>query len=465
MHGQFQALALRDGPLRVYLRAPLGDVKLRGFEVDENTVWVHFAMEGEWEGHPAGPFKFTSAIFSEIVENFRQQVNPVTMTYEHPSSYGEGQPIPAAGRILDLEVRDTGLWGLVRFTERAAEMVRAEEYAFTSVVVSFESADRETDESVGAELLQVGLVNDPFLDGQTPIKLSATEPQQPVSANNQSTSRPSPDREVLRMTVKPKLHDGRAGDAQPPAPGPAKQVELAEEKPSEGAVDGDSDADVAAMERLASLLTELSGQELPAVVAAIEGNPDAFAELLAAAPEEGTEADAGALAASAIADTYDATPASTAGPVTVVDGSSEIAALKAAVEALSGKVNSLEGDKAKAEQEAEAARQYARTAAVNDKVAELVKAGRILDASKDAFVKLGIEQPGSFDKLVESMAPIVPTGTIVRGKGPVETDVAQAADGEDVAHLTRQLKAAGIRDIDGAIERHLSRNQNRIGRL
>ena len=110
-------------------------------------TWIQVAVEGTWDGHPAGAFTFDREAMTGIVRNFEAQHNSIPLTYEHPAHSGDGQPIPAAGWIRDLSVRDDGsLWAFVEFTEKAAEMVRAGEYRFCSVVVDFASTHRGTSE-------------------------------------------------------------------------------------------------------------------------------------------------------------------------------------------------------------------------------------------------------------------------------------------------------------------------------
>lgn len=154
----------------VELRAPV-----RMVSDDAATAWVHLAYEGQWLGHPDGDFEFRQEHFEQILANFAATKNPTPFTYEH----GEmpGMPRPASGWIHQLKVHQCEqhgleLWAEVEFTDKAAEMVKAGEYRFCSVVVDFMSEDRETAEERGAELHEVGLTNTPFLDGQHPIQLS-----------------------------------------------------------------------------------------------------------------------------------------------------------------------------------------------------------------------------------------------------------------------------------------------------
>lgn len=136
-----------------------------------NKAWIHLATRDVWEGHAMGTFEFDDKVFERIMANFDAQKNPIPLTYEHPDKVS-GQPIPAAGWIHALEVRADGLWAFAEFTRRSADHVREGEYRFCSVVVDFESQDRQSGDEIGPELFEVGLTNTPFIDGQTPIALT-----------------------------------------------------------------------------------------------------------------------------------------------------------------------------------------------------------------------------------------------------------------------------------------------------
>lgn len=142
-----------------------------GIDAPERTTRIHLATYGEFKGHPAGPFTFDRKAFETIKRNFDAQRTPVNLTYEHPHGT-DGQPVPSAGKVLALDIDGEGLWATVRLTPRAAEMVATEEYSYCSVVVAFEYDNRVTAKDQGATLLQVGLTDSPFIDGQRPIRLA-----------------------------------------------------------------------------------------------------------------------------------------------------------------------------------------------------------------------------------------------------------------------------------------------------
>ena len=151
------------------LRALVG---ITGDGADARTTWIHVAPEGTWEGHPDGAFTLSRAGFLSCVSDCERRMTPPSVDYEHASIYPTGEPTPAAGYVQRLEIRRDGLWALVEFTRRAADMIRGGEYRFCSGVFAFERRDRQTGEVIPCMLDSIALTNRPFIDGQAPIALS-----------------------------------------------------------------------------------------------------------------------------------------------------------------------------------------------------------------------------------------------------------------------------------------------------
>lgn len=93
-----------------------------------------------------------------IVLDFEMQGVDLPIDYEHGSELAEpnGQPMPAAGWIKGLEVRDGELWARVQWTERARQMIEAGEYRYLSPTFFF---DPDSMAIVG--LSSIALVNQP----------------------------------------------------------------------------------------------------------------------------------------------------------------------------------------------------------------------------------------------------------------------------------------------------------------
>ncbi len=81
--------------------------------------------------------------------------------YEHKSITGE--EAPASGWIHRLIAKTDGLYGMVEWTNRAAEFIRNKEYKYLSPVLLFGVRNELTGEQVLMKLLSVALTNTPHL--------------------------------------------------------------------------------------------------------------------------------------------------------------------------------------------------------------------------------------------------------------------------------------------------------------
>lgn len=153
---------------------------------------MNVAIEGEWMGHPAGPFTMDADKMQQCVDRFEQQANPMMVDYEHYSiGGGDGR---AAGWIHSLSVKKgeggSELWAMVEWTKRACDMIAAGEYRYCSPVIDFGAKDRATGEHVPVELFNVALTNNPFLDGMHPIQLSRVAAAFPPPAKPEDDEEP-----------------------------------------------------------------------------------------------------------------------------------------------------------------------------------------------------------------------------------------------------------------------------------
>src|SRR5690606_40136635 len=71
-----------------------------------------------------------------VLTAFAENGIDLPIDYEHQSLAADDKagPVPAAGWIKALEVRDGALWGRVQWTPRAAELIAAREYRYLSPV-------------------------------------------------------------------------------------------------------------------------------------------------------------------------------------------------------------------------------------------------------------------------------------------------------------------------------------------
>ena len=78
--------------------------------------------------------RFTINNPAAIIAAFEKNAGPLAIDYEHGQAHkaAEGEIAPAAGWITAMEMRAGAIWAKVDWTDRAAAMIAAREYRFTS---------------------------------------------------------------------------------------------------------------------------------------------------------------------------------------------------------------------------------------------------------------------------------------------------------------------------------------------
>lgn len=107
-----------------------------------------------------GPWRLEDA--AAVIEATRRYAGAVKMPvdYDHAIDLAapKGQPAPAAGWLKGLQARADGIFGLVEWTARAAEMIRAKEYRYLSPVFQHDREGRIK------RILRAALTNNPNLE-------------------------------------------------------------------------------------------------------------------------------------------------------------------------------------------------------------------------------------------------------------------------------------------------------------
>jgi phage I-like protein/cation transport regulator ChaB len=126
--------------------------------------------------HPVyGKFTITEQDLDSMVANFKEnRPKPPTelvVDYEHMSATG-AQVAPAAGWVKDLFKKAGELLAKVAWTDKAAGMIKANEYRFISPEWHMHYRDKENGKDIGPTLLSIALTNRPFIEGMQPVMLS-----------------------------------------------------------------------------------------------------------------------------------------------------------------------------------------------------------------------------------------------------------------------------------------------------
>lgn len=172
----------KASPVRCYsvrLEAPATGAELA------NPDWIQVAAEGDYRGHPTGPFKLDAEVFAVIVRNFRNHpsylpdgsANVVPFDFSHASEMDptsgsvpvEGTPARAWARELEVREGPKGveLWALTLFLEPALTYRAEGSYQWTSICVWPDATDPKSGERIGWYLSSIAFTNDPFIQGMT----------------------------------------------------------------------------------------------------------------------------------------------------------------------------------------------------------------------------------------------------------------------------------------------------------
>lgn len=432
----------------------LGDLRPLSIPV-RRQVWQEVAKCGEWHGHAAGSFELTTDVLDGFIATFAAQKNPIPFTYEHPDYAPDGSPIKAAGWVHKLERRGDSLWALVTWTEAAAAMIKSGEYQFCSIVFSPEAADRATGET-RPELFEIGMVNRPFIDGLQPLAASRVastarrerklsmkfDMKKIIEAMGELPKDASAEQlhKALEAAIlaqeameKPAAEEPapEAPEAEDPAemsqPAKLGAVEVAAADPTPAdTVPEDKAADAAS--QVLGALEKALGMDAAGVLAFVTENADKLAALAGEQPQSGTPADQAAMS------------------------DVRLSAAVARAEAVESKLAALEAELATFRAEAE----KAAAAELEASVDGAIKAGHILPAHRETFVKLGRLNRAELDaELVRlSRAPQVPQGRVVARQPAGATGAGIVANDEGEAAIIRQLTGSPASTVKRALDNY-----------
>lgn len=128
--------------------------------------WLHLLPAGSFTGVDGrGPF--AAPDLPALIATFQADGRKLAVDENHAIDLAgkAGLPSPARGWIVELQARDTGLWGRVEWTEAGRQIVAGKDYGYLSPVFLHSKAAPYTI----AKVLRVALTNDPNLDFLTSL--------------------------------------------------------------------------------------------------------------------------------------------------------------------------------------------------------------------------------------------------------------------------------------------------------
>ena len=161
--------------------------------------WYQIAPVGEFPHSGAGVIQVVDrAACDAMVNAFRAETKKpnfagLLIDFDH-FSLDEKLKSEAAGWVIDLENRNSGLWGKIRWSDLGEDCVKGGRYRFISPVWS-----RSDCESVGSDpdsgqqklrpvrLLNAAVTNDPNLKGMRPLSNRRSDAEGPATKSTQDT--------------------------------------------------------------------------------------------------------------------------------------------------------------------------------------------------------------------------------------------------------------------------------------
>lgn len=127
---------------------------------DAPPEWVHLIPAGTFSGRDGrGPYTLDPSAAQAVLDAFARHGADLPIDYEHQSltATDKAGPVPAAGWITALEMREDGLWARVSWTPQAAELLAGREYRYLSPVFMHRK------DGAIVELVGAGLTHTPNL--------------------------------------------------------------------------------------------------------------------------------------------------------------------------------------------------------------------------------------------------------------------------------------------------------------
>ncbi len=141
--------------------------------------WFHIAAFGEWPHKPTG---FTQIIDEESVDEIIKAFTEfaaapnwpgVLVDFDH-QSLDQDKPTVAAGWIIGLQKRPTGLWAQVRWSDLGRKSLEGGRYRFISPVWRSSDCAKLGDDRIRPlKLMNCAVTNDPNIKGLFPLSNSA----------------------------------------------------------------------------------------------------------------------------------------------------------------------------------------------------------------------------------------------------------------------------------------------------
>lgn len=199
-------------------------------EGEKLRKWIQAFPYGSWDHPFYGMTHFDKHNAELMKQNFSEKVHGVdtlTTDFEHGLDLSKGTK--ASGTILDMDVREDGMWWFVEFTPQATKEIKDGEWSYFSPEY-YEVYDDHMNGEIHADVATGGaLTNKPWIKGMMPINLSEVLVEKGVLNRDEATGEVAweehhdPDQDPHQQ---PKPEDEQGGNDRvnpPPVPDDEEQ--------------------------------------------------------------------------------------------------------------------------------------------------------------------------------------------------------------------------------------------------
>lgn len=155
---------------------------------EDNVKWIQAWRYSKWEHPSYGTVEITPETGARFKQHFENKVlgRDHLINYNHGGDPAKGGK--AAGKILSIEPRDSGIFYKVRFTDNALQEIRDGEWLYVSPEYD-DWLNPETGETFEDMPFDLALTNTPFFKGMPPLNFSEfVNPDEPKDFVEWSTS-------------------------------------------------------------------------------------------------------------------------------------------------------------------------------------------------------------------------------------------------------------------------------------
>lgn len=207
-------------------------VDLAGLKFDEGakTSWIQLMPLGTYDHPDYGKIEITSERVQRFAANANNKVREIDLDidYDHKMLTTK-----AAGWIKEVQARNDGLWGLIDWTEEAAQAIKKKEYKYFSPEFVDEWQHPKTKQVYKDVLNGGGITNRPYLKDILPLNLS----EYMAEHNNEGSKTVTPE-QLKALAKQLGLPDDATGDqimeaAQTKLSAPADPSEQKKEEPEQ----------------------------------------------------------------------------------------------------------------------------------------------------------------------------------------------------------------------------------------